>query len=99
VPYQTHEICLAAVKQDGLAIRYVKDQTRELCLAAVTQDGEALEFIKNQTEEICLAAVRQSQDAINFITIYNLKKLVSDILKYEKNYPRGNVGSDTKIVW
>ncbi|MFQ9152016.1 MAG: DUF4116 domain-containing protein [Blautia sp.] len=38
---QTPEICLAAVKVDGRALRYVKEQTNEICLAAVQQDWYA----------------------------------------------------------
>jgi hypothetical protein len=34
---QTPEICLEAVKQDGLALIYVLEQTEEICLLAVKQ--------------------------------------------------------------
>ena len=33
--YQTDEICLAVVRNDGEKLRYVKNQTDEICLAAV----------------------------------------------------------------
>ena len=36
---QTPDICLAAVKQDGYALQYVKEQTPDICLAAVKQNG------------------------------------------------------------
>jgi hypothetical protein len=52
-------ICLEAVKQDGLALQYVKNQTPEICLEAVKQDGLALKFVENKTPEICLEAVKQ----------------------------------------
>ena len=35
--YFTEEESLAAVKEDGYALRYVKEQTEEICLAAVKQ--------------------------------------------------------------
>lgn len=54
------EICLAAVRQNGLALQFVKKQTPEICLAAVQQNGLALEFVKEQTSEICLASVKQN---------------------------------------
>lgn len=43
----TEDICLAAVQQNGKALKYVEDKTLEICLAAVTQNNEALRFIKD----------------------------------------------------
>lgn len=37
--------CLEAVKQDGLALEYVKEQTPEICLESVKQNGLALEYV------------------------------------------------------
>jgi len=45
---QTPEICLAAVKQNGCALKYVIEQTPEICLAAVKQDGCALEYVSQE---------------------------------------------------
>ena len=59
VYFQTAEICLAAVKQDGNALEYVKNQTEEICLEAVKQNGWALRYVRDQTEAICLEAVRR----------------------------------------
>ena len=36
---------LKAVKQDGYALQYVKDQTEAICLAAVKQKWCALEYV------------------------------------------------------
>ena len=36
---------LEAVKQDGNALQYVKEQTPEICLEAVKQDGYALRYV------------------------------------------------------
>ena len=44
---QTEKICLAAVKQNGMALRCVDDQTFEICCEAVKQDPEAIEFIRS----------------------------------------------------
>ena len=41
----TAELALEAVKQDGHALRYVKDQTEAVALEAVKQDGYALQFV------------------------------------------------------
>ena len=39
--------CLEAVKQNGNALRYVKEQTPEICLAAVKEDEYALQYVKD----------------------------------------------------
>ena len=67
--YKTIKDCdaLAAVNQDGWALKYVQNQTEEICLAAVNQDGYALQYVQNQTEEICLAAVNESGYALRFV--------------------------------
>ena len=44
---QTSELCMAAVKQNGQALEYVKKQTPEICMAAVKQGERALEYVKN----------------------------------------------------
>ena len=43
------EYCLVAVKINGHALEYVKEQTPEICLEAVKQNGFALKWVKNQT--------------------------------------------------
>ena len=58
---------LEAVKQDGLALEFVKEQTTEICLEAVKQDRYALQFVKEQTPEICIEAVKQDRYALQFV--------------------------------
>jgi hypothetical protein len=36
---------LAAVKQDGYALKFVTEQTPEICMAAVKQNGYALKYV------------------------------------------------------
>ena len=38
---------MRAVKQDGYALRYVKDQTEAICLEAVKQHAYALEYVNS----------------------------------------------------
>jgi len=38
--------CLKAVKENGWALQYVKNQTPEICLAAVKEDADALRYVK-----------------------------------------------------
>ena len=62
-----YEKDLEAVKRNGYALKFVKNQTPEICLQAVKQDGWALRFVKEQTPEICLEAVKQDGDALQCI--------------------------------
>ena len=45
--YVSLEIWLAAVKKDGKALEFVREQTPEICLAAVNRNGYAL--VRQQT--------------------------------------------------
>jgi hypothetical protein len=38
-------VCIQAVKQNGMALEFVKNKTHEICLEAVRQNGYALQFI------------------------------------------------------
>jgi hypothetical protein len=40
---------LEAVKQNGLALKYVREQTKEICLEAISEDGFALKYVRKQT--------------------------------------------------
>ena len=62
----TDEQCLIAIKQNGYAIKYIK-QNPQICLSAVKQNGMALEFIKDQTDQLCKAAVYQNSHALKFV--------------------------------
>ena len=69
------EYCLQAVKQNGYALQWVKEQTPEICLEAVKQYGQALEYVKEQTPLIihCLKkyhiSIYESFKKKNLITI------------------------------
>jgi len=41
----TGKEALAAVKQDGYALQYVKKQSEAVCLEAVKQNGDALRYV------------------------------------------------------
>jgi hypothetical protein len=62
--WQDAAFCLAAVKRNRVALRFVpwEMRTPELCLVAVKKDGAALRFVPGElrTAEICVAAVRQN---------------------------------------
>ena len=48
---------LEAVKQNGYALQYVKEQTESICLEAVKEDGDALQYVNKsifeQTITVC----------------------------------------------
>lgn len=64
---QTTNMCMVAVKQNGLELEFVEQQLPKVCLAAVRQNGLALEFVEYQTEFLCLEAVKQNGLALEFV--------------------------------
>jgi ribosomal protein L24E len=74
---------LAAVKQDGYALRFVSEQTEEICLAAVQKDGYALQFVSEQTEKICLAAVHENGNALEFVSETIMQSLQADEIEID----------------
>ena len=67
--YLSHipEVCLEAVKHDGLALKYVHNKTPEVCLEAVKQDGWAFMYVEKKTPEICLEAVKQNAQMLQYV--------------------------------
>ena len=59
--------CLEAVKQDGHALQFVKEQTPEICLEAIKENWSALRYVKEQTPEICLEAVRKDGWVLRYV--------------------------------
>lgn len=79
VNHQTLELCMIAVKQDGIAISFVKEQTPELCMEAVKQNEHALQYVKNQTIDLCLQAVKQNSDSLQYVN-EEIKNTFGDVL-------------------
>ena len=75
--------CLEAVKEDGYALRYVKEQTLEICLEAVKENGYALRYVKEQTPEICLEAVKEYGKALRHVKKQTPEICVQAILNNE----------------
>jgi len=63
-----HALCLAMVKEDGYALKYVPEalKTKAVCLAAVQQYGWALEYVprSRKTVALCLTAALQNRRAL-----------------------------------
>src|SRR5574344_1664027 len=73
--------CLEAVKQNGYALEYVKEQTPVICLESVRQNGYALEYVKEQTHDICLEAIKDNGLALRWV-----KEQTPLIIHYLKKY-------------
>ena len=63
------EYCLAAVRRNGYALRYIEKQTSEICLAAVQENGWALQYVREQTPEICAAAIKQDPSSVEYVVL------------------------------
>lgn len=64
---QTYEMCLIAVRNNGLSIQYVDKVTDEMQYEAVKNNGMALRYIKNRTPELCWLAVKNTGCAIKHV--------------------------------
>ncbi len=64
---QTKELCIEAVRSDGLALRNIRKQTNEIRLEAVKRTGLALMFSDVQNDRLCRAAVSQYGDALQLV--------------------------------
>ena len=67
--YFTEKDSLQAVKQNGYALLYVKDQTPDICREAVKEDGDALKYVKHQTPDICIEAIKQDGYALEYVKL------------------------------
>ena len=79
----TVEAALKAVKQDGYALRYVKDQTEAVAIEAVKQNGDALRYVKDQTEAVAIEAVKQNGYALQFVLSFDLFVMIANKLSIE----------------
>ena len=43
--FRSQEVCLEAVKENGLALLFVEHQTHRICLEAVKNQGWALRYV------------------------------------------------------
>ena len=82
---------LEAVKQNGFALRYVKEQDKEICLEAVKQDGHALEYVEDYYEEILELKSLYMNAYIETFKEENVKEITIEEL--EKQY-----GCKVKII-
>ncbi|EGT3945313.1 TPA: hypothetical protein KOR49_002193 [Clostridioides difficile] len=81
---QLYNLYLIAVKQDGFALKFIKEQTEEICIEAVKEYYLALEFVKEQTERICLEAVKECHTALFYIK-QQTPEICIEAIKNNKN--------------
>ena len=48
ISYTSVEESLEAVKRNGDALQYVKEQTEQVCLEAVKEEGDALKYVNKK---------------------------------------------------
>jgi len=100
VSTQTNSVCLAAVAQNGDALKHVEPylRTEAVCLAAVQQNGHALRFVfeSNRTAQLELAAVTKTGDALQYVVfrtdVVNLAAVKQD------GYALKHVGRQTEEI-
>jgi len=56
------ELLLAAVRQDGMALRFVNNGTLEICQAAVKQNREAIQFVPPELRDQVLQPYRDMRN-------------------------------------
>jgi hypothetical protein len=75
--------CLAAVRQYGYNIQYIRNPDKEVQLEAVRQHGWSIRWIHNPYKEVQLAAIRQSDYNIDIIAMCpNWKDFEEEIENY-----------------
>ena len=77
-------LCLRAVKEKGIRLRYIEDQWEDLCLEAIQSSYLALQYVKHQTPEICLAAVKKSSEALKYVHEQSEEICLTAIQTYPK---------------
>ena len=64
---QSEEMCLEAVKINGLSLYYAKVKTPAIYAAAIKENPHALNFIEDQTEDLCRLAIQEDGLSIQFV--------------------------------
>ena len=84
IDWSNEQECLEAVKENGLALKFVNTQTPEICLEAVKQYGCALAYVSHQTPEMCLEAVKRYGCALAYV-IHQTPEIVARAIVQDPN--------------
>lgn len=49
--FKTEKEAIEAVKEDGYALQYVREQSEAICLEAVKESGDALQYVDFSKED------------------------------------------------
>lgn len=64
---QVESICLDAVRENGLVIKYIKNPTLSVCIEAIKQNWLAFYMIVDKNYKICFEAVKQNGLLLKYI--------------------------------
>lgn len=78
VEHQTPEMCLAAVRTNGISLIFVKRQTPEICIEAVKTTASAMRYVRDQTPDVILACGVANPESLVFV-----RKEISESLKLD----------------
>lgn len=79
-------MCLAAVRKDDTALRFVRNQTDEVCKVAITESPVSLQYVVNQTMSLCLQAVKANRFNLQYMRNQSTREAVHKelvLLEYE----------------
>lgn len=84
---QTLQICIEAVKQNGLALQFAahKFRTTEVCHIAVEQNEMALKHAPNQTNDMCMSAVQRNGTTLQWVLTQTLNMCIEAIHQDGRN--------------
>lgn len=76
---EQNDLCEMALRQNGLALRYVKNKTPFLCDVAICQNVMALSFVPDsiKTDKMCWYCIRRNPRTIQFI-----KDAIDDMIEW-----------------
>jgi hypothetical protein len=96
----TYKNYLVAVKDNGLALQFVKIKTPLLCYLATKQNGMAIKYVDNYSRltkfwsTICLIAVKQCGNALKYVDKATQETKLGKKICYEAVKNAGNA-----IIW
>lgn len=74
IKYKTEKEQLAAVREDGLNIKYIYNPSEKIQLEAVREDEDAIMYIEHPTEKVQLESVKRSSLSTHQATIQYIKE-------------------------
>lgn len=66
--WNDNKLCIDAIRQHPMSLKYIKNPTKEQCIEAINIDGYVIKYINEPSYELCLLAVKKHGTAIQFIT-------------------------------